>query len=368
MNYNTFVMTNSENINHNNSNNGNGYHEEVTTKELPKFIGIIHSDAKREYFPTEEQFISEASAEEDAKITGSYLEKLGVKIKLYPGNSDLPKSLEDDKPEMLFNLVDSVRGREDLASTIPALLELMGVPFSGSGMFGLSINYNKYFTKKLLEVVGLPVPRYQLFSTPTDAIDSQLKYPLIVKLNEIHGSVGIDYTSVVEDEKSLRTKMKELMALYKQPIIAEEFIVGREITCILLEGTNKKVYSAEKILPENPNSKYKLASFSYQWIDKNPAKYVKHEGGDLLRGYIKDAFEILKLDGFAKFDLRLDESGRYYFIDCNANPAFGPVELGIATSSICELYGIPFEEILRRIIENARKDKRKPIILESANV
>lgn len=338
---------------------------EQPEKDLPKFIAILHSEAKREYFPTEEQYISEASAVEDAKATAGYLEKMGIKTKLYPGGPELPKSLEEDKPDVVFNLVDSVRGREDLSAAIPALLELKDLPYSGSGMFGLAITYNKYFTKKLLEVVGLPVPRYQLMNTPYDPIDGQLKYPLISKLNEIHGGVGIDYVSVADDEKSLRARVKELMSVYKQPVLIEEFIVGREITSIILEGTNKKVYNAEKILPENPNSKYKLAGFNFQWIDKTPTEYLKHDGGELLRNYIKSAFDVLKMDGYAKFDLRLDESGRYFFIDCNANPAFGPKEIGTATSSICDLYGISFEEILRRVIENARKDKRRTVPTEA---
>ena len=63
------------------------------------------------------------------------------------------------------------------------------------------------------------------------------------------------------------------------------------------------------------------------------------------------------MDDYAKFDLRLDESGRYYFIDCNANPAFGPKELDIAIGTILDLYGITFEEVLKRIITNTLKDE-----------
>jgi len=324
--------------------------------KLPSFVGVLYSEVKREYFPSEEQYITEVGVIDEARTVANYLEKMGVRSKIYPGNGDLSNYLRRDKPDMVFNLVQSVRGHEEVSPTISALLELLEVPYTGTGVLGLSITYNKYFTKKLLEQVGLPTPRYQLFNSPNDPIDQSLKFPLIPKLNEIHGSVGIDETSVTENEKQLRAKIKDLMIVYKQPVLVEEFIVGREITSIILEGNNKKVYTAEKILPDIPNSKYKLASFSYQWADETPAEYVKHENGGYLKDYIRTAFDVLKMDDYAKFDLRLDESGRYYFIDCNANPAFGPKEIGIAIGTVLELYGVSFEEVLRRIIENTQKD------------
>lgn len=331
--------------------------EQVQTKPLPKKIGVLYSEAKREYFPTEEQYITEASVIDDAKIVAACLEKMDYSAKIYPGNSDLSRNLHDDPPDLVVNMVDSIKGREDLCPTIPALLQIMEIPFTGTGVLGLSINGNKYFTKKLLELVGVPIPRYQLFNSPTDPLDVQLKFPLISKLNEIHGSVGIDETSVSDEERHLRQRIRELMSIYKQPIIVEEFIVGKEITCILIEGTNRKVYPVEKILPDVPGSKYKLASFSYQWLSKTPSEYIKHDGGDVLRNYIKTAYDILKMDGYAKFDLRLDESGRYYFIDCNANSAFGPKESRTALGTISDFYGVTFEEVLKRIIDNTLRDK-----------
>ncbi len=336
--------------------------EEQKKVKDPKSIGILYSEAKREYFPSDEQYITEASVVEDAKVVSTYLQRMGFLVKLYPGNNDLSKMLHEDGPDIVFNMVDSIRGREELSPTIPAILDLMEIPYTGTGMLGLAINTNKYFTKKLLELVGIPVPRYQLFNAPTDSLDGQLKFPLISKLNEIHGSVEIDESSVSDEEKHLRQRIKDLINVYKQPILVEEFIVGKEITSILLEGTNRKVYAAEKILPEIPGFKYKLASFSYQWLNKDPAEYVKHETGELLRSYIKNAYDILKMDNYAKFDLRQDESGRYYFIDCNANPAFGPKECSTALGAISDFYGISFDEVLRRIIENTVRDKSFKVI------
>ena len=222
------------------TNGKNGY-------DLPRSVGIIYSEVKREYFPTEAQYITEKDAENDAKLVSKYLELLGIKVLLYRGDNDLPEILRKDKPELVINLVDSVKGVESLSSSIPGVLELLDVPYTGADILGLSLGYNKFLVKKLLQQNGIPIPNYQLFNTPSDFIDSTLRYPLISKLNEIHGAVEITKDAVSETEKHLIERLKFLIGTYKQPVLVEEFIVGREITAILLEGLNKKVYLAEKI-------------------------------------------------------------------------------------------------------------------------
>ena len=145
-----------------------------------KHIAILYSDAKREYFPTEEQYISEAEVFERAKTLVPYFEKLGYVVDLVPGNSDLTEILRKKKPlDFVLNLVDSVEGKEYLSAAIPGTLELLNIPYLGTGMLGLSINSNKFLTKKLLEQAGVPLPRYQLFKTANDPIDMHLKFPLI---------------------------------------------------------------------------------------------------------------------------------------------------------------------------------------------
>lgn len=318
-------------------------------------IAILYSEAKREYFPTEEQYITEAEVVERAKKIVPYFEKLGYVVSLIPGNEELTAVLRRIKPDFVLNLVDSIRGEEHLAAIVPATLELLNIPYVGTGMLGLSLNSNKFLTKKLMEQAGLPLPRYQLFTSPNEPLDLHLKFPLISKLNEIHGSVGISQNSVSENESHLRSRIRELMNTYNQPVLVEEFIVGREFTSYLLEGVMRKVYIGEKVFREN-TEKYKMATFEAVWQDINSYDNVRSENQGILENYTRAAFDILKMDDYAKFDVRLDESGRYYFIDCNANPAFGPLETGCAMSSILKLYGIDFEEIVRRIIVNVDRE------------
>jgi len=318
---------------------------------------VIFSEVKKEYFPTESQYITEKDAFKEAKLISKYLNKLKIRTFLFPGNEILANRLRRSHPDLALNLVGSVKGNEYLASTIPALLELLDIPYTGAGVLGESLSYNKFIIKKLLQQNGVPVPNYQLFNSPNDPIDPTLRYPLISKLNEIHGAVEITNDAVSENEKHLRERLKFMISTYDQPVLVEEFIVGREITAILLEGLNTKVYFGEKIF-NKPNSKYIFASFEDQWTKGgNAYKYQKYED-TLLREYVKRAFDVAKMADYGKFDIRLDLSGRYYFVDANSNPAFGPKELDCAISNILDLYGITFSEILKRLLLNTLRDSQ----------
>jgi D-alanine-D-alanine ligase len=328
-------------------------------------VGILYSDVLREFFPTEAQYITEKGAEEDARLIGEYLATLGVAVLLYPGNARLPERLRKSKPDLVFNLVDSVKGVESLASAIPGVLELLDIPYTGADILGLSLDTNKFLVKKLLQQNGVPVPNYQLFNAPDDYLEPAIRFPLISKLNGIHGAVEITREAVSENEKQLRKRLRYLMRTYKQPVLVEEFISGREITAIVLQEKKKKVYLAEKVFT-HPESKYVFLTFEDQWLPGMEAAfhYAKYKD-PLLNEYVKKAFEVTKMAGYAKFDVRLDQSGRYFFIDTNCNPAMGPKEADVAISLILDLYGVTFYEILRWLIGSAmRESSRKKRLLQ----
>ncbi len=321
-------------------------------------VAILYSDAKREYFATEEHYLTEAEVLDRAKIIAPYMEKMGAAVHLLPGNNGLGDALSKIHPSFVLNLVDSVRGDETLAPSVPGLLELLDLSYTGSGILGMSINYNKFLTKKLMEQHGLPVPRYQLMSEPNQPINPLLRYPLISKLNHIHGSVEIDETAVAENERGLRERVKKLMAVYKDDVLVEEYIAGRELAAVVFEGMKRKVYVGEKVFNPEVGGQYKIASFSAVWQEDEMDRakwaydYAKYEPGETLKEDIKKCYEVLKMEDYAKFDLRLDQSGRYYFIDPNANPAFGPKESFCALGTILSMYGIDFPEIIKRLAIN----------------
>ena len=159
--------------------------------DWPATVGVLYSHVRREDFPTEAQYITEQDAEHDAQIIGEYLGTFGLDVRLYPGDTHLAERLRQDQPDMLLNLVDSVNGKENLAAAIPGVLELLDIPYTGADMLGMALDTNKFFIKELLQRNGIPVPIFQLFTSADDYLDPTLRFPVISKLNAIHGSVEI---------------------------------------------------------------------------------------------------------------------------------------------------------------------------------
>ena len=327
----------------------NNYH-------LPKKVGILYSDVKRKYFPTKMQYITERGAYSDAKIISGYLKKMGIQTALYPGNSNLPLTLKKNKPDLVINLVDSFKGNEFLASAVLGVLEMLEIPYTGAGLLGQSLNYNKFLIKKIFVQNGIPVPNYQLFDRANEPISSSLRFPLITKLNEIHGSVEITDDSVVESESDLRRRLKYLINTYQQSVLVEEYVVGVEVTAVVLEGFKKKVYLGEVVINDNSVGKYKFKKFEYEWLEKyeGAVRYQKYQD-KVLCEYAKKAFQILDMSDYGRFDVRIDPSGRYFFLDANTNPQLGPHNHDSPVGMVLHLYGVPFSETLRRILLNTMK-------------
>lgn len=318
-----------------------------------KILVILYSEAKREYFKSFEQFKTEEEVFIRSKIVASRLDKVGFKTILLPGNLDSILSLKKIKPVAVLNLVDSVEGREDRIAFIPALLDLAKVPYTGTGFLGLTINSDKFITKALLERQGIPVPRFQVFVDGDERLNKNLRFPLITKLNLSHGSLEISQEAVVENEKQLRKRIKCLVKKYCQSVIVEEYIRGKEITVLVInDKKDKLVLAEERILFKK--DKYPLYDYEAAWGEKEiydvkPYKLIS----DLKKKIIK-AFDILYFNDYARFEIIIDKNNNAYFIDSNANPAFGPY----GTTSgpfgyLLFLNKIPFEAVAKKIILNA---------------
>jgi D-alanine-D-alanine ligase len=321
--------------------------------KLPKSVGIAYSDVKRSYFATESAYIAEKDAKIYAEAIAKYVSNLGIKVKLYPGNTDLIDKIRKDRPEVIINMVDTVKGSDYQSSLIPSLLEFLEIPYVGSDALSFSISTNKYLVSELFKTNGIPVPNSQYFGSANDFLNPQLRFPLISKLNETHGSIELSQDSISENEKHLRDRIKYLTSTYNESVIVEEFIVGREVSAVLLEGLNKKVYLGEKVFPQS-DDKYQLITFDYKWFSQTEqAVKVQKYDDDVLREYVKKAFSVIGMFDYGKFDIKIDSSGRYYFIDANPNTFLGP---GGTMREILDLYGISFEETLKRLLINTVRD------------
>ncbi len=336
----------------------NNNNQMINTDEppLPKKVAIIYSDVKREYFTTEDEYLAEEGADIYANDIAKYVNKLGLDAVCIPCDEHVADNLKKYKPCMALNLVDSVRGKTNLGVSIIGLLEILNIPYTGAGTLGWSIGTNKFVMYQLMQSNGIPVPNHQLVSSHSEMIDPVLRYPLFPKLNVEHSSIGIDENSICENEKQLRFKVKELIEKFKQPILIDEFIAGIEVTASVLESVNTKVYAVQRKTGEE--TREDVMTFNKKWKNWDNIVYEKYDQPNL-KEYVKKTFDVLKMSDYARIDTRIDASGRIYVIDPNCNPFFGPPKETHATYSIIlDMYGIDFEETLKRIFINTLKDAK----------
>lgn len=332
----------------------------MNKKNVTKKIAIICSNVKKEYFPTVQAYETEKYALRDAKRIAQYVTKLGMAAKVIPANSRLIAGLKSFNPDLAINVVDSIDGIDSKTPSIPALLEFLCIPYTGCNTISIAMGYDKFLAKQLMENQGVPVPQGQLFVDSLTPLKKSLHFPLISKLNDIHGSVGLINDSISDDETHLRKRIKSLLKEYpRSAVLVEEYIKGKEISVFVVEENEKKhIYMSEDTFTNSKNP-YTIASFEFRWLNDNPGismnKYISKE----LELLARKAFSALDMSGYGKFDIRKDSKGIHHFIDANPNPAFAPPESDSPLANIAlNFYGVSFPRLLTMIMRSGLRIKR----------
>ncbi|HTS02351.1 MAG TPA: D-alanine--D-alanine ligase, partial [Thermoanaerobaculia bacterium] len=186
---------------------------------------------------------------------------------LVPVDGDLASlraRLAELDPICAFNLCESLGGDARLESAVPLLLELLGVPFTGSPPEVLSFALRKDRVKHRLEAAGIPTPVGRVLTRPDDPCD--LPFPLIAKPVREDGSVGINRGSVVRDGAQLQTAVESVLTTFRQPCLVEQFVDGRELNVALLGHPTPRVLPLSEIdfsgLPEEAP---RIVSYEAKW-------------------------------------------------------------------------------------------------------
>jgi D-alanine-D-alanine ligase len=316
-------------------------------------VAVAFSKVEREWFPTEEAYHAEVEVEERAQEVAAEVEKLGIRAKAYPGDAYFMTNLLVDQPDLVINLVDTLRGKDALQTTIPAALELVNIPYTGAGLQGLVIGNDRNLFKQMMIANKIPTPPFQHISRRGTTVDESLGLPLIVKLNESGGSVGIDNQAIKESLEAAQEQVDDMIATYKRPVIVEKFVDGLEITVVVFEDSQKRhVFLGQKVFRYKPDGKHAFTSLeSYNLADSYHYQFVEDKAlSSKITRYAKKAFTALHNNDYAKFDVRVDaQSGDPYFIDANPNTAFGP-DAGLPLTEVLTLYHVPFSDVLASLI------------------
>ncbi|MBI2922382.1 MAG: ATP-grasp domain-containing protein [Planctomycetes bacterium] len=299
------------------------------------------------------------------------------KVVLVEADEDAYEKLRNERPDIVFNVAEGLwgSGRE---SQIPAILELLRIPYTGSDPVTLAISLDKARTKEVLQAHGIPTPAFRLVETPDDvaAILAKkgalpapgkplLKFPMIVKPLEEGSSKGIVNSAVVKDEDELGREIARVLGKYHEPAIVEEWLPGREFTVAMIgNGENLRCLPIVEIkfdtLPPGVNPIY---SYEAKWvwdtsekpleIFECPAK-VDLELKDDIEAICLRTWSALRIRDWARIDVRLDASGRPQILEVNPLPGILPQpEQNSCFPKAARAAGLSYNTLVRRVLDVA---------------
>lgn len=206
----------------------------------PERLGVRPADTIAEY-DSEETITALRTAFEDAGHTVLMLE----------AEETIAEQLKVACPDIVFNIAEGLRG-ESRESHVPAICEMLGIHYTGSGPLTLALCLNKARAKEILLHYGIPTARFQVMEEAFTAVDPSLSYPLIVKLLQEGSSIGLSSDSIVDDSVALKKRVDYLIKTYQEPVIVEEFIEGREFTVGILGNNQPRVLPVTELVFSTP--------------------------------------------------------------------------------------------------------------------
>ena len=283
------------------------------------------------------------------------LEKGGHSVKIIEGGMSfidemkdfMPRVIAGDRPGMVFNMAYGIQG-QNRYTHVPAMLEMLGIPYVGSGPETHAVVQDKVMTKIVLQKNNIPTPGFWVFSTVDDHYDD-LTFPVIVKPKMESTSMGMQ---VVDNWKDLREAVAEQMEKFSQDILVEQFIPGREFAVGLLgNGSQVEILPIVEIdLEGDPNRIQTITEKKNMPLGKIcPAKLTK-EHEDEIKKICLQSFRKLSLNDFARVDIRMDKDGNVYILELNSMAS-----LGVTGSFFhaAKTAGYTYDTLVNKILEVA---------------
>jgi D-alanine-D-alanine ligase len=304
----------------------------------------------------------DANAEFDSEVTieniENSLKKFGFAVRRLGNYLKIVKDLKIlEGVDFVFNFTEGQKGRNREAQ-LPILLESLDIPYLGSDAYTLSLSLDKTATKKLFIYEGIPTPKFFEVKNIGDlAKIPKLKYPLFVKPAWEGSSKGISKNSKANNFSDLKKHVGNLLNIYKQPILIEEFITGHEYTIPIIGGIRPEIVCVlETVVYGKPliNDFYLV-----DYIQTNDSDYIKPEiNKDQINKIEKLAVSAYKAVGcldYGRVDIRTDMEGNPYVLEINPIPALARSD---AFSVAFRLRGKTYEEMIFTIVKESFKRQK----------
>lgn len=305
--------------------------KEVTTRSRRKQLRIgLMFNLKRQKPDKEGQDDDEAEYDSPTTIEAirDAIASHGHEVILLEATPELPAIIGAAGVDVAFNIAEGIKGR-NRESQVPAILELLDIPYTGSDPAALSLALDKALAKRVVAQAGVMTPEWVLMTSGKERLPKNFAFPAIVKPVAEGSSKGVLGTSVVESEAELREVAREMAGRYRQAALVETYLSGREFTVAMLGERRPRVLPPMEIVFTNPNNKRPVYAFEHKldWSKElryeSPAKVDDKLGAELEKA-ARTVFTALGCRDVARVDLRLDALGRVNFVECNPLPGLTP--------------------------------------------
>ncbi|NUQ38055.1 MAG: hypothetical protein HUU23_09710 [Caldilineales bacterium] len=316
---------------------------------------------------------ADALAEFDSLATvetlAAALASRGHRAAIVNADRDFFTTIRDLRPDICFNIAEGLGG-DSRESHVPAILEMLGIPYTGGAVLTHAISLDKGITKQLWRDAGLPTAPFQVLRRPDDPLDPKLTFPLFVKPVREGSGMGINEHSIVHNLRDLRRQAAWVIQTYRQPAIVERYLSGREFTVGLIGNTptpghprwndlyNELGYHLFPVLEVDANigagkGLYNTLAKSFLPGEEGAPAYICPAPIDPgfateLQHLAIKAFEAVGGLDLGRVDFKLGRFGRPYLLEINTLPGLNPLASDMCIVSRAE--GMPYETLINEIL------------------
>jgi len=262
--------------------------------------------------------------------------------------------------DLVFNLCESIDGVAALEPAVISVLELFGLPFTGSSSWTTSLCLRKHVVNGALERAGLPIPKFAVVRRG-GAIPS-VGFPAICKPAAEDASIGVEQRSVVRTSRELTERVSSMLERWDE-VLVQQYVEGREVNVGVLGDAVLPI--AEIDFGRMPKGMWRIVTYRSKWEDGSdedvgsaprcPARLPASLAAQLRKAAVA-AWRIVGGSGYGRIDMRIDERGRPWILEVNANPDIAPTA-GLAR--MAGVAGIDYGALVRQVCELALQRARE---------
>ncbi len=285
------------------------------------------------------------------------LQDENCQVELLEATKELPVKLSNHSVDIVFNIAEGIQGRGREAQ-VPAILNFYKIPFAGSDETTLCIALDKALTKRVLSTYHIRTPKCRVITKDRKDLSGSFPFPAIVKPNAEGSSKGISDVAIVTNKQELKNLVTDNINLYKQDMLVEEYIPGREFTVgIVGNGEDLRVFPPMEIVYLKQNQ-FNIYSYNVKQNYRKLIRYdcpaaISRETEQEMMNTAKKVYEILDCKDFARMDFRLSEEGLPYFIEINPLPGLAPGYSDFPM--LAQFNGVDYASLVRGILKSALK-------------